>query len=95
MLKADAIGADLYKVGFRLDSLSLIRFMSGLVDVIDVVHVPKDNAMVFIVKRTDKTKTLFEPGGFLVGAPIPGYRHTPQEISVSASLSTIPNQPSA
>jgi hypothetical protein len=95
MIFADIIEPDLYQVGFRLDSLSLIRYMSGLVEVIDAVHVPKDNALVFIVRRTDKTKTIFEPGGFLVGAPISKYRRVPQGISVSSNLPFIPNQPSA
>lgn len=75
---------NLWHVGFKATSLELIRFMSGLVEIVEVVWIEKDQALILIVQDKDRTKTIFRTGG-LAGTPIPAYRSPGQPLAVPSN----------
>ena len=81
--KGWVIGSDMWRAGFVLDSLELISWMSGLVDVLECVWEDSDNAVVFIVKNN--CGELFKGEGGLCGTPVQGYRPPTQGLLVTAS----------
>jgi len=50
---------DLWCVGFRLNALSLISILSGLVEVIDTFCEHEEQALFVTVRNLDKTGTRF------------------------------------
>ena len=50
----------LWRVGFAMDSLSLVTLMSGLVRIHDISY--NKDKLFFLVENLDKTNTLFKTG---------------------------------
>lgn len=69
-----------------LNSLSLIQWMSGMVDVLECVWEENTRALVFIVKRG--SEQLFRGKGGLCATPVAGYRVPAQSLLVSAQSAT-------
>ena len=69
-------------VGFRLDSLSLISLMSGLVEISSVEYT--EGVVWFYLRCLDKTGVMFSKGGLrgtLIAGPPPVL---PQQLLVTA-----------
>jgi hypothetical protein len=75
-------GDDLFSVGFHLNALDKIRWMSGLVEIHDVVWLEEQDALIFLVTNKDKTGVLFSDEGRLLGAPLHRARESGQPIDV-------------
>ena len=73
-----------WRVGFHLDSLSLINLLSGLVEVRETFWIPKEKVLVLIVENLDRTGTLFRRGS-LVATPVFKYREPQQGIVADAT----------
>jgi hypothetical protein len=71
---------NLYRVGFNLPALPMIKLMSGLVDIYAVEY-DFQGHVLFYVKRTDKTRALFN-GGSLVATPVYAFHPPPQSLQV-------------
>lgn len=67
-------GDKLFRVGFVRNGYSLIKYMSGLVDVLAVAYDYKDKSVNFIVNSKDKTDTIFKPPGGLIGQQISKFK---------------------
>jgi len=52
----------IYMVGFSANAVEGARFMSGMVDIIDVQVDTARNAVLFIVRNLDTTGSLFKTG---------------------------------
>ena len=86
------LDTDLWRSGFELGSIELISGkeevisrMSGLVEVLECVYEAKDDAVVFVVRNKDATKTLFHSDGGLCGVAINGYKPPTQGLVVNAT----------
>lgn len=67
----------LYKSGFTFVGMPAMFFMSGLVDVVDVLW-GHNEVLYFIVRSKDKTGVLFSEEGTLLGQSINDYTPIPQ-----------------
>ena len=72
-------GKDMWRVGFHVDAMSSISWMSGLVDIHETRWLPKQEALVFVVTNKDCTGTLFHRGE-LRACSIEGYDAVPRKI---------------
>ena len=72
---------NLWRVGFDVNALSLIKWMSGLVDIQSVYYDYENAGVVFIVRENDTTGTLFKDG-LLAATAIPMYQELTQPLSV-------------
>lgn len=75
------IGGNLWRVGFHVNAIAAISWLSGLVDVHEAVWLPEQEALVFVVTNRDNTGTLFRTGE-LHACPINGYQPARQPIVV-------------
>lgn len=75
------VGDGLWRVAFTPEALTLIQHLSGLVEVCATYYDLDRNHLIFIVKCTDTTSTLFR-GGLLIGTPIHSYRESNQPLLV-------------
>jgi len=66
-------------VGFAADSLEAARYMSGLVDILDVRVDPRHGAVIFVVKNLDTTGCLFKTGA-LKAQRVDNWASTPQPL---------------
>jgi hypothetical protein len=82
-------GPDLWRVGFHIGSLSIIRLLSGLVDIHDVLWLNNQQAIFFVVTNKDATNVLFKTGA-LQASRIPAFRPTGQPILVEHNVGQVP-----
>jgi hypothetical protein len=73
---------ELWRVGFTLNAVPLVTFLSGLVDIFDVQYDNYGN-LLFYVRRTDKTNTLFVSGA-LRATKVERFKPPPQGLKVEA-----------
>lgn len=76
-------GPGLWRAGFTLQALPAIRFMSGLVDIVDVVY--ESGGVHFYVRSKDATRTIFKKG-FLRGTPVKKIVPSPQPLLTTAPV---------
>jgi hypothetical protein len=74
------VGDSLWQVGFSYDALSLVHWMSGLVDIHAVIC--NEHGVFFIVDSLDKTGNLFMTG-VLKGSPLESVKLPNQAVYVS------------
>ena len=60
----------LWRVGFHLDFIHAIECLSGLIEIHEVLWMPKDDALVFLITNKDKSGTLFDGAKGLRAMPI-------------------------
>lgn len=60
--------------------------MSGLAEVLDVLWMDEHEVLFFVVRRTDKTRTLFSSGA-LQGTSINRFKATKQPLMVESEKS--------
>jgi hypothetical protein len=77
-------GPNLWRVGFHLNALPLIRYLSGLVDVISTEWDPTHNVVILLVEDKDATRTLFRAGA-LAANPVFRVRVNQEDIAVEAN----------
>lgn len=79
-------GRYLWRVGFHLDSLSLVTLLSGMVEILDSFWVKDEQVLVFIVRSLDKTGVLFKKGA-LAATSVSKYRQPQQGMLAEAKPS--------
>lgn len=55
-------GANLWRVGFHADALEAINWMSGLIEVLDVMWYEEEQILLMVVSNYDRSGTLFKTG---------------------------------
>ena len=81
-------GNGLWRVGFSIESLSLIRYLSGLVSIVSVFWNEDDNVLILIVRNKDISNVLFR-SGILAAQPIKQYKVSQQGIVASFTSKSI------
>ena len=79
-------GPNLWRVGFHLNALPLIRYLSGLVNVISTEWDHTHNVFILLVEDKDATRTLFRAGA-LAANPVFKIRVCEDELAVEANPS--------
>lgn len=76
-------GQNLWRVGFHLDSLPLMQFMSGMVEIKLTAYDHANDVLVFVVRCMDKTGSLFRTG-YLKANSVFRYREIDQPLLVES-----------
>jgi len=67
-------GPNLWMIGFDLGSLQLIQWLSGIVEVLDIVYDGDDKALLFVVRSKDPKAFLKRKHHGLVGTELRSFR---------------------
>ena len=76
-------GPNLWRVGFHLNALPLLKYLSGLVEVISTEWDAGHNVLILLVEDKDATRTLFRAGA-LAANPVFRIRVPEEELIVEA-----------
>jgi len=81
LFKEHVLGDDLYGVAFAPTSFFVLNWMAGLVEIHDIIWLPRKQAMFFVVSSKDKSGILFK-SGLISGTKIGGFKPSKQSIMV-------------
>lgn len=76
---------DLWRINFHYNSLELITWLSGLVDVLEVVWLEEPGALSMVVRNRDRSGILFETGR-LSAVKIKKFKTSEQALAVNTRL---------